>query len=148
MKRHVNGAFLVLAICLILGIAMTYAQSSFKIPFKFEAGDKSFPPGNYRVSQEKDGMITLRREPEGEEMLLTFVEKLSQPETPVEEAQLVFDMVGNFEPSYTEYVTDYLLSEVWMSPKEGFLVLTTKGAHDHKIIKEQKEEKAREDQWP
>jgi hypothetical protein len=32
-------------------------------------------------------------------------------------------MVANFEPSYTEYVTEYLLAEVWLTGKGGFLVL-------------------------
>jgi len=139
MKRQIICYLGMFAFMLLMGGAITYAQSSFKIPFKFEAGDKSYPAGDYRVSQEKEGMITLHKEPGGEEILLPFVEKLSQPETPVEEPHLVFDMVGNFEPSYTEYITEYLLSEVWLSPKEGFLIRTTEGDHDHKIIKEQKE---------
>jgi hypothetical protein len=140
MKRQIICFWGVFAGMLLMGSAITYAQSSFKIPFKFEAGDKSYPPGDYRVSQEKDGMITLHTEPGGEEILLPIVEKLSQPGTPVEEAHLIFDMVGNFEPSYTEYVTEYLLSEVWLSPSEGFLILTTEGDHDHKIIRVQKEQ--------
>jgi len=46
--------------------------------------------------------------------------------------------VGNFEPSYTEYITDYLLAEVWLPGEDGFLVHTTKGAHQNQIIKGQK----------
>jgi hypothetical protein len=137
MKRQIIWAVLVTAFSLFLGSTVAHAQSSFKIPFKFEAGDKSYPPGDYRISQEKDGLITLRREPGGEEIQLPFIKKMTQPDHPVEEPQLVFDMVGNFEPSYTEYITEYLLSEVWLSPKQGFLVLITEGDHDHKIIKEQ-----------
>jgi hypothetical protein len=33
-------------------------------------------------------------------------------------------MVANFEPSYTEYVTEYLLAEVWLTGEDGFLVLS------------------------
>ena len=40
--------------------------------------------------------------------------RLPQPNSPLEEPQLIFDVVGNFEPSYTEYVTDFLLAEVWL----------------------------------
>jgi hypothetical protein len=36
-------------------------------------------------------------------------------------------MVGNFEPSYTEYVTDYVLTEVWLDGESGFLIKTFKG---------------------
>jgi hypothetical protein len=64
--------------------------------------------------------------------------RLPQPNPPLEEPQLVFDVVGNFEPSYTEYVMDYLLGEMWLPGADGFLVHTTKGAHQRQTIKGQK----------
>jgi hypothetical protein len=64
--------------------------------------------------------------------------RLAQPNSPLEEPQLIFDAVGNFEPSYTEHVTDYLLAEVWLPEEEGFLVHTTKGAHQNQTVKGQK----------
>ena len=54
---------------------------------------------------------------------------------------LVFDMVGNFEPSYTEYVTDYLLSEVWLERADGLLVTATQSVHQHQTIKGQRAKK-------
>ena len=50
----------------------------------------------------------------------------------------MFDMVGNFEPSYTEYITDYLLSEVWLGGPDGLLVLETQSQHKHQAVKGQK----------
>jgi hypothetical protein len=50
----------------------------------------------------------------------------------------VFDVVGNFAPSYTEYVTDYVLAEAWVQGKDGFLIHTLKGAHKTQVIKGQK----------
>ena len=47
----------------------------------------------------------------------------------------MFDEVGNFEPSYTEYFTVYVLAEVWLSGQEGYLVHTTKGAHKNQVVK-------------
>ncbi|MDH4272557.1 MAG: hypothetical protein OEW18_11355, partial [Candidatus Aminicenantes bacterium] len=73
----------------------------------------------------------------GKEFPVPFTERLAQPAPPLAEPQLVFDEVGNFEPSYTEYFTVYLLAEVWLPGEEGFLVHTTKGAHKNKIIKGQ-----------
>ncbi len=137
MKRKVVLAVVALASTLFAGSTVTYAQGTFKIPFKFEAGGKSFAPGEYWIAQKGDGQITLRQEPKGKEVSIPFIKKLAQPEPPIEEPQLVFDMVGNFEPSYTEYITDYLLAEVWLPGEDGFLVLTTKGAHGHKTIKGQ-----------
>jgi hypothetical protein len=138
MKRLVIMAIVAFTLVLIAGSAVTYAQGTFKIPFKFDAGGQKLPPGEYSVAQKEDGKITLRREPNGEEFQVPFTQRLPQPSPPLEEAQLVFDVVGNFEPSYTEYVTDYLLAEVWLPGEEGFLVHTTKGAHQNQTIKEQK----------
>jgi hypothetical protein len=138
MKRLAVISVWALALVLIAGSSVTYAQGGFKIPFKFQAGGKKFPPGEYWVAQKGEGQIALRREPNGEEIQVPFIQRLPQPETPLEEPQLVFDVVGNFEPSYTEYVTDYLLAEVWLPGEEGFLIHTTKGAHQNQTIKEQK----------
>jgi hypothetical protein len=44
-------------------------------------------------------------------------------------------MVGNFEPSYTEYVTDYVLAEVWLPGQDGLQVHTLKGAHQNQTVK-------------
>lgn len=138
MKRSFVMAVGTLAFVLLAGSVVTYAQSTFKIPFKFDAGGQKLPPGEYSVAQKVDGKITLRREPSGEEFQVPFIQRLPQPNPPLAEAQLVFDVVGNFEPSYTEYVTDYLLAEVWLPGADGFLVHTTKGAHQNQTIKEQK----------
>jgi hypothetical protein len=141
MKRAVILAMGVLAFGLFTGSRAAFAQSTFKIPFKFEAGGKPFPPGDYSVVRKADGKIILRQESKGEELALTVIRKLPQPQPRIEGPQLVFDMVGNFEPSYTEYVTDYLLSEVWLPGEDGLLVLETKGAHQHKALKGESEKK-------
>lgn len=137
MKRLIALAIGTLAFALIAGGTVAYAQGTFKIPFKFEAGGKKLPPGEYWVAQIGEGQLTLRQESTGKEFQIPFVNKLAQPTPPVEAPQLVFDMVGNFEPSYTEYVTDYVLAEMWLVGEEGFLVHTTKGAHQHKTVKGQ-----------
>jgi len=140
MKRLVILAIAAVALSLLVGNTLAYAQSTFTIPFKFKAGGKTFPAGEYSLAQKEDGQVALRKEPGGEEVLLPFKERLAQPETPPAEPQLVFDVVGNFEPSYTEYVTDYLLAEVWFPGEEGFLIHITKGAHQNKIVKGEKAE--------
>ena len=135
MKRLILLVALGLVFKLLLGCGVAYSQATFKIPFKFEVEGKSFPRGNYWVAQKEEGKITLRREVGGEEVLIPFIEKLAQPTPLIEEPQLIFDMVGNFEPSYTEYVTDYLLAEVWLTGKDGFLVLTTERSEYRKSVK-------------
>jgi hypothetical protein len=137
MKRLAVMSVVILAFALIAGGTVGFAQGTFKIPFKFEAGGKKLPPGEYWVAQKGEGQLTLRQESTGKEFQIPFIKRLAQPNPPVEEPQIVFDMVGNFEPSYTEYVTDYVLAEMWLAGEDGFLVHTTKGAHQHQTVKGQ-----------
>jgi hypothetical protein len=140
MKRLIVSAVVMLAVVLGAG-SLAYAQATFKIPFKFEAGGKKFPVGEYRVARKDDGLITLRLESTGKEVDVPYTQKLAQPNPPIEEPQLVFDAVGNFEPSYTEYFTVYLLAEVWLPGEDGLLIHTTKGAHQNHVVKGQKADK-------
>lgn len=141
MKRAITLVPLGLAFVLFLGSTVAFSQIVFKIPFKFEAADKKFPPGNYWIEQKEEGKITLRKETGGEEILISIIDRLDPQDPPIEESQLVFDMVGNFEPSYTEYITDYMLAEVWLSGEDGFLVLSGERSEYRKTIKGAKEEK-------
>lgn len=138
MKRLVALAIVAFTFALMAGSTVAYAQGIFKIPFKFEAGGKKFLPGEYLVAQKGDKQIALRMGLNGEEILIPYIQRLEQPKPPFQEPKLVFDVVGNFEPSYTEYVTDYLLAEVWLPGEDGFLIHTTKGAHQNQTIKGQK----------
>ncbi len=141
MKRLIILVVLGLAFILFLVGSVAYSQATFKISFKFKADGKSFPPGTYLIAQKEEGKITLRREMEEEEVLIPFIEKLAQPDQPIEEPQLIFDMVGNFEPSYTEYITEYVLAEVWLSREDGFLVLSTERSEYKKSVKGEKAKK-------
>jgi len=137
MKRFAVWLAVAITVALIVRATDIYAQSTFKIPFGFQAGDKKLPAGEYRVSK-GEGQITLRQESTGKEFQVPFTQRLAQPNPPLAEPQLVFDMVGNFAPSYTEYVTDYVLAEVWLQGEDGFLLHTMKGAHKTQIIKGQR----------
>jgi hypothetical protein len=135
MKRSIVLTAAVLALVLMAGGTAVYAQGIFKVSFKFEAGGKKFPAGEYRAAYKDEGQLTLRQESTGKETQVAYTQKLAQPTPPVEEPRLIFDAVGNFEPSYTEYFTVYILAEVWLPGEGGFLVHTTKGAHQTQTIK-------------
>ena len=126
------------ALALVLGATGVFAQGTFKIPYTFQAGGKSLPAGVYQVAQKDDNQLALRQETTGKEFQVPFTKRLAQPSPPLGEPQIVFDVVGNFAPSYTEYVTDHVLSEVWLEGADGFLVHTLKGAHKSQIIKGQR----------
>jgi hypothetical protein len=96
--------------------------------------------GEYRIAQLDESHLTLRQEATGKEFQIPFTKRLAQPSPPLAEPQLVFDVVGNFVPSYTEYVTDYVVAEVWLPGQDGYLVHTMKGAHQTQTLKGQKAE--------
>jgi hypothetical protein len=138
MKRLAVWAVAVTALILFAGAAEAVAQGTFTIPYTFQAGGASHPKGEYSVVPKDDSHLSLRQEATGKEFQVAFTKRLAQPSPPLAEAQLVFDVVGNFAPSYTEYVTDYVLAEVWLPGADGFLIHTMKGAHQTQTIKGQK----------
>jgi len=143
MKRLTKLAIAAAALALIGCFTTAYAQGTFKVPFEFRAGGKKLAAGEYSVAQKGDGQIVLRKEAGGAEIIVPFTERLAQPAPPVAEPQLVFDEVGDFAPSYTEYMTVYVLAEVWFPGEDGYLIHTTKGAHKNKIIQGQEAAKSR-----
>ena len=138
MKRRAVWPAVALAFLLFAGGTSAFAQGIFKIPFKFEAGGKKFPAGNYWIGMKAEGQIAIRQESKDTEVVIPYLQKLAPPETPLAEPQLDFYVVGNFEPSYTEYITDYVLSEVWLSGQEGFQIRSMKGTYKHQVVKGQK----------
>ena len=138
MKRLAVWAVAAMALLIVAGGRQAFAQGTFKIPYPFEAGGAKLPKGDYTAVQKDDSHLTLRQESTGKEFQVPFTKRLAQPSPPLAEPQLVFDVVGNFAPSYTEYVTDYVLAEVWLQGADGFLVHTLKGAHKTQVIKGEK----------
>lgn len=135
MKRIALLPAMLLAFFFIAGGDSVFAQGTFKIPYKFEAGGKKLPAGTYWIGTKDDGQLVIRQEAKNIEIILPVLQRLAQPTPPIAGPQVVLDAVGNFEPSYTEYVTDYLLAEVWFPGQDGFLIRSLKGAHQHQTIK-------------
>jgi len=135
MKRHATAALVALAILLAGGVLSAYAQAAFKVTFPIQAGGKKLAAGEYAVAKTADGQLVLRQESTGKEIPVAVIERIPQPEPPVTEPRLVFDEVGDFAPSYTEYITVYILSEVWFPGEDGYRVHVTKGAHKTKVVK-------------
>jgi hypothetical protein len=134
MKRLIIMSAAALAVVLLAGAPLIHAQTGFKIPFDFQAGGKKLPKGEYSVMTKGEGQITLRQLSTGREIEIPVLKKLEQPKPSVAEPRLVFDEVGDFAPSYTEYITVYVLAEVWLAGQDGLQVHVTKGAHKTRII--------------
>ncbi len=118
---------------LLAGIALAAAPADFKVPFPIRVGGKDFGAGDYAVAKTAEGGLVLRRVSTGKEVALTVLERI-KPEAPGAEPRLIFDEVGDFAPSYTEYITVYVLSEVWLPGEDGYRVHLTKGAHKTKVV--------------
>jgi hypothetical protein len=125
---------LALGFLLGLGTALPAAQAVFKVAFPIQAGGKKLAAGDYAVAKTAEGQLVLRQESTGKETPLAVIERIAQPAPPLAAPQLVFDEVGDFAPSYTEYITVYVLSEVWLPGEDGFRVHVTKGAHKTKAV--------------
>ena len=125
-----------LAFLLLAGPASAFAQASFKVPFPIKAGGKNLAAGEYEAAKAPDGGLVLKQVSTGKETPVAVLERI-KPEAPVAEPKLVFDEVGDFAPSYTEYITVYVLSEVWLPGEDGFRVHVTKGAHKTKEVRGQ-----------
>jgi hypothetical protein len=135
MKRQATATGMALILILVAGVASVFAQAAFKVPFPLQAGGKKLAAGDYAVIKAADGGLALRQETTGKEIPLTVLERIAKPEPPVPGSRLVFDEVGDFAPSYTEYITVYVLAEVWLPGEDGYRVHVTKGAHKTKEIK-------------
>lgn len=134
MKRQAMATAVALALFLVAGAASAFAQAEFKVPFPLQAGGKKLGAGDYAVTKTADGGLVLKQVSTGKETAVAVIERIAQPVPPVAEPRLVFDEVGDFAPSYTEYITVYVLSEVWLPGEDGFRVHVTKGAHKTKAV--------------
>ena len=133
MKRQAAAALAALILLFAAGLTTALAQAGYKVPFEIRAAGKDLAAGEYAVAKTADGGIVLKQVSSGKELPLTVLERI-KPEAPVAEPRLVFDEVGDFAPSYTEYITVYVLSEVWLPGEDGFRVHVTKGAHKTKVV--------------
>jgi hypothetical protein len=134
MKRRTMALVVGLALLLGAGVASALAQASFQIPFPFQAGGKKLAAGAYALAKAADGGLVLRQVSTGKETPVPALERMPRPKPPVGEPRLVFDEVGDFAPSYTEYMTVYVLSEVWLPGEDGYRIHVTKGAHKTKVV--------------
>jgi len=134
MKRQTTATVVALALFLVAGVASAFAQADFKVPFPLQAGGKKLAAGDYVLAKAAEGGLVLRQVSTGKETPVAVIERIAQPVPPVPEPRLVFDEVGDFAPSYTEYLTVYVLSEVWLPGEDGYRVHVTKGAHKTKVV--------------
>ncbi len=96
----------------------------FETAFPFEAGGKALPAGKYDIEQPTRELLIFRsaKGPAVEAVIMT---RLAQPVVALVEPKVIFDKVGD----------KYIVSEVWLPGRDGFLLTGAKAAHTHHAVK-------------
>jgi hypothetical protein len=110
----------------LVGLAATASAQSggtVKIDFPFVAGPTQCPAGAYTFDT-GGGRVTLRStDPKGATAVMMVITRLGRHDKDVE-PELVFDRVNK----------QLLLSEIWLPNQDGYLVLSTTGDHEHRVL--------------
>ena len=80
--------------------------------------------GKYDIEQRARNLLIFRstKGPAAEAPVVT---RLAQPAVPLVEPKIIFDKVGD----------KYIVSEVWLPGRDGFLLAGTKEPHTHHAVK-------------
>ena len=124
MNRRAFLTVVILVVALHVGGAVAYAQKTItaEIGFPFVANGANMPAGKYSVELPLQGPVMLTG-PDRKSIMLPVITMLGRHDRDAD-PEFVFDKIdGKVE-----------LSEIWPSGADGFLVLATKGAHEHAVV--------------
>ena len=118
-------AMIALAIALVGVAATASAQTVSKANFDFPffVGAKECPAGAYTVQIEAGKVMLRSADPKGASAVSLVITRLGRHDKDTD-AEFVFDKVAN----------KVLLSEVWLPNEDGYLILSTPGAHEHRVV--------------
>lgn len=115
----------VFAVVLFGIVATASAQTLAKatIDFPFVAGKTQCAPGAYEIDTSGGKIVLRSKEAKGSQVVLLPITRLGRHDRDVD-TELVFDKVGD----------KLLLSEIWLPNQDGYLLTTTAGPHEHRVI--------------
>jgi hypothetical protein len=87
-------------------------------------GTKTMPAGKYDIEQPTRDFLVFRSA-NGVRIEVPVITRLVKPSTPLVDALVVFDKLGD----------SYYISEVWIPGADGFLVGAMKEMHTHVVVK-------------
>jgi hypothetical protein len=130
MKNHLFAPALAMAVMAFAPVA--YAQQlansiAGTIPFEFTIGDQTYPAGPYRITNRIDAepaLIIVNPEKKITKVLMVVTRLARQHMEDAPKGSLVFDKVDD----------KFILSEIWMADRDGFLVHSTNGPHTHRVV--------------
>ena len=140
MKRMALAAMGILVLAAAAPAGQATSPALFEVPFKFKVASQDFAAGEYRVHVNEEGRIVFHATATGREAAFPVAGALEAPAEPAEVPRLVFSIVGNFAPSYSEYVTEYVLTETWLGGDGGLLIRAFRGTYETKVVTGRKAE--------
>ena len=123
---------LTMSLIALLAVTSGYGQQSSvkaKIDFPFTVEGKVLPAGDYEFVRDTSALV-FRVTSEGKDRaLVPVVTRLAgETHTTMQDAHVVFDKVGD----------TCSLSEIWIPGEDGYMLLITKGKHEHKVVNVQR----------
>jgi hypothetical protein len=117
--------FLLFAVSTVVAQPTASMTLKVNIDFPFTVEGKVLPAGDYQFMRDDTGMA-FRVQGKGKVgALAMIVTRLGgEMHTTPKDSHLVFDKIGD----------KYLLSEIWLPNEDGYLLLATKGKHEHKTL--------------
>ena len=121
-----KATFVAIVLMLLAGCASAQAQqvATVSIGFPSLAAGTALPAGKYRIVQTNADSIAIRQEGSNtkaiEMPVITILARRDKDQFP----ELVFDKANGA----------LSLSEIWFAGTDGYLVLATKGPHEHQVL--------------
>jgi hypothetical protein len=128
MKKASLIAAAVLVVLALTG-STAFTQSSalrsanVKVDFPFVVNGGNLQAGAYLFQIDNDQVLVRSQTGPGQGATIGVLTRLGRHDRDAE-LELVFDKVGG----------KYLLSEIWFPGEDGYLLLSTKEQHDHRVL--------------
>lgn len=110
----------------LIGLAATASAQPLgkaNIDFAFVAGKTQCAAGAYDFDMSAGRLVLRSTDPKGESVMLLVITRLGRHDTD-NDTELVFDKVKD----------KLVLSEVWFGTADGYLVASTPGDHEHRVL--------------
>jgi hypothetical protein len=113
------------AVAFVLTAPPVQAQTTarLKIDFQFVAGGKTLEPGTYEIEATGGRVILRSTSSKAEPISLLVITRLGRHDADPD-VEVVFDKIGDKS----------VLSELWLPKTDGYLVLSTKEPHEHRVL--------------
>jgi hypothetical protein len=112
------GVALSIALLAVVPVRSEAAEVAATIPFSFAVGDRTLPPGDYRVVADTASGIIVLRGATGQALAMTSLQHSFEDVQP----KLVFHKYGD----------DYFLRQVWTSYRTAYDLRESRGERDRR----------------